>query len=70
MNNKDIGLRLKNGSNRLLTASEVADILECSENMAYKVIRDLNEELKSQGYYTLRGKVSRKYLNERFFGEM
>lgn len=59
---------LKNNSNRLLTAQEVANILECSDGMAYKVIRDLNEELRANGIYTLRGKVSKKYLYERFFG--
>ena len=46
----------------LLTAAEVAEMLGCKMCMAYKVIRDCNEELKAAGKLTIRGKVNRKYL--------
>ena len=36
--------------------------------MAYRVIRQLNRELEERGVITVQGKVSRKYLIERFFG--
>lgn len=36
--------------------------------MAYRVIRQLNGELEEKGVITVQGKVSRKYLIERFFG--
>lgn len=54
--------------NRLVNKEEVQDILRCSQSVAYRVIRDLNEELNKKGYYTISGKVSLRYLNERFFG--
>lgn len=56
------------GEHKLLDCQEVQDYLQCSEGAAYKVIRDLNEELAAKGYYTIRGRVSMKYLKERFFG--
>lgn len=51
-----------------LNAEEVAERLEISKPFAYKVIRDLNEELGEQGYITISGRVSAKYFEERFYG--
>lgn len=36
--------------------------------MAYRVIRELNSELREKGIATVQGKVSKKYLLERYFG--
>ncbi|MDB0441003.1 hypothetical protein C4R89_15975 [Clostridioides difficile] len=46
---------------------EVAELLDVAESTAYRVIRDLNKELKKKGYYTFAGKVPKTYLEERFF---
>lgn len=56
------------GENELLKCDQVCEILKCSPCTGYKVIRELNEELSQKGYYVLTGKVSRRYLMERFFG--
>ena len=40
----------------------------CSDQLAYRVIRQLNCELEKNGVITVRGKGSRQYLVERFFG--
>ena len=40
----------------------------CSDQMAYRVIRELNGELREKGIATVQGKVSKKYLLERYFG--
>lgn len=54
---------------RLVGKDEVRQILGgCSDQMAYRVIRQLNRELEEKGIITVQGKVSRKYLIERFFG--
>ena len=54
---------------RLVGKDEVRQILGgCSDQMAYRVIRQLNRELEERGVITVQGKVSRKYLIERFFG--
>ncbi len=34
---------------------------------AYKVVRTLNAELKQQGYSVIRGKVSRKYFEKKYY---
>lgn len=58
-----------NNTNKMyLTATEVSDILGVSKAYAYKVIRNLNSELKSKGYAVISGKVSTKYFEEKFYG--
>lgn len=53
-------------NNPFITAREVMQILSICESGAYKVIKDLNEELNQKGFKTIRGKTNRKYLFERF----
>ena len=50
---------------RFLNADDVATYLEVSKSMAYKLIQQLNAELKNKGYITIAGKVSRAYFEER-----
>lgn len=52
----------------LIDAAEVAQILDVSKAFAYKVVRELNGELKNKGFITIAGKVSRKYFEEKFYG--
>jgi len=52
----------------LIDAAEVAKILDVSKTYAYKVVRELNDELKSKGFITIAGKVSRKFFEEKFYG--
>lgn len=54
--------------NKLIRAEEVAKELDVSKPYAYKLIRQLNEELKSKGFITISGRVNRQYFNERFYG--
>lgn len=55
---------------RFLNAKDVAEYMEISESMAYKIIKQLNDELKAKGYLTIAGKVSRIYFLERTYGGM
>ncbi|MDU5743209.1 MAG: hypothetical protein E6Z87_04135 [Finegoldia magna] len=50
----------------LLNVEQVRELLSVPQSTAYKIIRDLNAELKDQGYIVLRGRVEEKYLKERF----
>ena len=52
---------------KFLTASDVAEYVGISGPMAYKVIRQLNDELKAQGYITISGKVSRIYFEKKIY---
>lgn len=49
----------------VMTAAEVAEIMDCCESSGYKIIQELNAELKAKGYIVRAGRVSRKYFYER-----
>lgn len=55
----------KRVSKLMITAAEVASIMDCSERHGYALIKGLNEELKAKGYITRSGRVPRKYFFER-----
>lgn len=50
------------------TAMEVAEMLGISRTKAYKLVRDMNEELAKQGYIVVSGKIPKKYLHEKCYG--
>lgn len=52
----------------LICASEVAKELGVSKPYAYKLLQQLNSELKEKGYITIAGKVSRQYFIEKVYG--
>ena len=54
--------------NRFICAEEVAQELSVSKPYAYKLIRQLNEELKERGFITISGRVNRQYFYERLYG--
>ena len=43
-------------------ADEVSELLNCGKSTAYKIMRQLNNELKEKGYMTISGNVNRAYL--------
>ena len=51
-----------------ITANEVAEYCGVSKSMAYKIIHQMNDDLKSNGYYTISGRVPRSYFNEKIHG--
>lgn len=51
-----------------LSVEDIQEILGISKSHAYKVIRELNAELKEKGFYVVRGKISSKYFNEKYYG--
>ena len=51
-----------------LNAEEVSQSLGVSKPYAYKLVRELNEELKKKGFITVSGRISTKYFEERFYG--
>ena len=51
-----------------LTAADVAKFMSISVPTAYKIIRRLNDELRSQGFITIAGKVSRLYFQKKIYG--
>lgn len=51
-----------------ISAQEVADMLGISKSKAYRIVRELNEELEAKGFITVAGRVSRKCFEEKFYG--
>ena len=47
-----------------LTSNEVADLLNISQQQAYKIIRDMNKQLAEHGFLVLRGRINKKYFME------
>ena len=54
--------------NTFMNVEDVMKALDVSQSFAYKMIRQLNAELKQKGYITIAGKVRTKYFNEMFYG--
>lgn len=46
----------------------VAKDFGVSKGFAYKLIKQMNDELKAKGYLTVAGRVSRQYYRERIYG--
>ena len=53
--------------NQFMRADEVAKELGISRSFAYKLIRQLNQELKARGFLTIAGRINRDYLRERLY---
>ena len=51
-----------------MRVDQVAAELGVSISYAYKLVRQLNQELRDAGYITIAGRVDRKYFHEKFYG--
>jgi hypothetical protein len=49
----------------MITAKEIAELLQCSVSKGYAIINQCNEELKAMGKLTLRGKTNRRYFMQK-----
>lgn len=50
------------------TANEVKEMLGISRGHAYKIVKQLNDELASKGFIVVAGRVPKKYFAEHFYG--
>lgn len=56
-------------TNRMfIKADEVAADLGVSKPFAYKLVREMNDQLRAKGFMIVAGRVSRKYYEEKFYG--
>ena len=51
-----------------MRVDEVAEELGVSVSYAYKLIREMNEELRKTGCITIAGRIDRKFFHEKFYG--
>ena len=52
-------------SGSFMNADDVAKELSISKSHAYKIVKQLNTELKEKGLLTISGRVNRRYFEER-----
>ena len=65
----DLGERSRKMQNCLYyTAPEVQSMLGVSRGKAYKVVKELNEELESRGFIVIAGKIPKQFFNEHYYG--
>ena len=67
MLNTDTGERDERMANQFMRADEVAKGLGISRSYSYKLIRQLNQELKERWFLTIAGRINRDYLRERLY---
>ena len=56
------------GKPDFMRVNEVAEELGVSVPYAYKLIRQMNEELAKTGCITISGRIDRKFFHEKFYG--
>ncbi|MCY8057839.1 ICEBs1 excisionase [Bacillus vallismortis] len=50
-----------------LNVDDIVKLLKVKKGKAYEVIRQLNAQLKQQGYKVVKGRVNRRYFEKCFF---
>ncbi len=55
-------------TNYMMDANEVAKELGVSKGQAYKLIRQLNEELRAGNFVVVAGKIPRAFWEKKFYG--
>lgn len=61
---KEGGERIMEGKN-FMTVEEVAQELNVSKSYAYKVVRELNAEMRELGYLTVSGRVNTNFFRKK-----
>ena len=51
-----------------IDAGEISRMLGIGMTKAYAIIKEYNAELEAKGYFTMRGKCSRKYFEQKIYG--
>ena len=52
---------------KFFSAQEVSKMLDISISSAYRIIRELNYELKNNGKIIISGKISKRYFEEKLY---
>lgn len=54
---------------KVYKADDIATILDVSKNKAYRIIKELNNEMRSLGYRAIDGRVDAKFFEHKWFYE-
>ena len=52
---------------RFLNASDISMLMDVSMSKAYKIIKELNNELRKSGYIVVSGRVSKVYFEQKVY---
>ena len=55
-------------TNHMMYAEDISKELGISKGYAYKIIRELNEELKQSGFIVISGRIPRAYWETKVYG--
>jgi hypothetical protein len=55
-------------NNYMMYAEDVSFELGISKGYAYKIIKELNKELKHEGFIVISGRIPRAYWETKFYG--
>ena len=50
-----------------IKASEIGEIMEISPAYAYRIVKQLKDELSAKGYIVVQGRTNRQYFYERIY---
>lgn len=67
MTNLNNTTNCNNRQSIFIKASEVCEVMEISRASAYRLIKQLNEELATKGYLVVNGKTNRDYFYDRIY---
>lgn len=59
-------LKVNTAHEMYVFVDDVMALTGLAKSKCYAIIRELNGELSNKGYYTVQGRVSRKYFLQRF----
>lgn len=59
-------MQYEKSTSNFIQPAEVAEICAVSMSKAYKIIAELNEELRKRGKLTIRGKTNRRFFEQRY----
>ena len=66
----NIGREVMLMEKNFMTVEEVAEELKVSKSYAYKVVRELNAEMRELGYLTISGRVNTSFFRKKLcYGE-
>jgi len=55
-------------NNYMMHAEDISEELGISKGYAYKIIKELNQELKAAGFIVVSGRVPRAFWETKFYG--
>lgn len=64
---KNVGEKMKN-NRYMMYAEDISEELGISKGHAYKIIKELNQELKAAGFIVISGRVPRAFWETKFYG--